>query len=99
MNRTLELRQKDRWAVILAGGEGKRLRSYIHRIAGRECPKQYFPIVGTTTLLEQTLARVRLRLAPERTLAVVNGAHKGFYSAISNKRSDLELLIQPENRG
>jgi mannose-1-phosphate guanylyltransferase len=99
MNRTLELRQKDRWAVILAGGEGRRLRSYIHRIAGRECPKQYFPIVGTTTLLEQTLVRVRRRLAPERTLAVVNNAHKDFYTAISNKWSGLKLLIQPENRG
>jgi mannose-1-phosphate guanylyltransferase len=99
MNRPLELGQKDRWAVILAAGEGKRLRSYIHRIAGRECPKQYFPIVGTTTLLEQTLARVSLRLAPERTLAVVNHAHQGFYTAISNTRPELELLIQPGDLG
>ena len=99
MNRALELGQKDRWAVILAAGEGKRLRSYIHRIAGRECPKQYFPIVGTTTLLEQTLARVSLRVAPERTLAVVNRAHQGFYSAISNTRPDLGLLIQPDDLG
>ncbi len=99
MNRPLKLGEKDRWAVILAGGEGTRLRSYIHRIAGRECPKQYFPIIGTTTLLEQTLARVSLRLAAERTLVVVNRAHQGFYSAISNTRPDLELLIQPDNLG
>jgi mannose-1-phosphate guanylyltransferase len=99
MKSSVELRQKDRWAVILAAGEGKRLRSYIHRIAGRECPKQYFPIVGTTTLLEQTLARVSLRLPPERTLAVVNRAHKAFYSAISNARPELELLIQPHDLG
>jgi mannose-1-phosphate guanylyltransferase len=99
MKRPLEFGQKDRWAVILAAGEGKRLRSYIHRIAGRECPKQYFPIVGTTTLLEQTLVRVSLRLAPERTLAVVNHAHQGFYSAISNTRPELELLIQPDDLG
>lgn len=99
MSRPLKLGHKDRWAVILAGGEGNRLRSYIHRIAGRECPKQYFPIVGTTTLLEQTLARVWLRLAPERTLAVVNRAHQGFYSAILNARPELELLIQPDDLG
>jgi mannose-1-phosphate guanylyltransferase len=99
MNSALELGQKDRWAVILAAGEGKRLRSYIHRIAGRECPKQYFPIVGTTTLLEQTLARVSLRLAPQRTLAVVNQTHHGFYSAIANTRPELELLIQPDDLG
>jgi mannose-1-phosphate guanylyltransferase len=75
------------------------LRSYIHRVAGRECPKQYFPIVGTTTLLEQTLARISLRVAPERTLAVVNQKHQGFYSGISNARPELELLIQPDNLG
>ena len=99
MKSSVELGQKDRWAMILAGGEGKRLRSYIHRIAGRECPKQYFPIVGTTTLLEQTLARVSLRLAPERTLAVVNHAHQRFYSAISKTQPELELLIQPHSLG
>ena len=99
MTRSLELGRKDRWAVILAGGDGTRLRSFIHRITGRECPKQYYPIVGTTTLLEQTLARVWLRLAPERTLAVVNRAHQGFYSAISKIRPELELLIQPTNHG
>ena len=99
MNRPLELGRKDRWAVILAGGEGTRLRSYIHRITGRECPKQYYPVVGTTTLLEQTLARVWLRLAPERTRAVVNHAHQGFYSAISKIWPELELLIQPTNHG
>ena len=99
MSSPLALGRKDRWAVILAGGEGKRLRSYIHRIAGSECPKQYFPIVGTTTLLEQTLARVSLRLAPEQTLVVVNRAHQVFYSAISNTRPELELLIQPHCLG
>src|SRR5579862_5170025 len=99
MNRPLALGQKDRWAGILAAGEGTRLRSYIHRISGRECPKQYFPIVGTTTLLEQTLARVSLRMAPVRTLAVVNQTHEGFYSAISSMRAGLELLIQPDDLG
>lgn len=99
MKRSLGFRHKDRWAVILAGGEGKRLRSYIRRVAGRECPKQFYPILGTTTLLEQTFARVWLRLAPERTLTVVNHAHEGFYSAISNIRLVPELLVQPDNLG
>ena len=99
MKGLLGLRHKDRWAVILAGGDGQRLRSYIHRIAGRECPKQFFRILGTTTLLEQTLARVRLRFAPERTLTAVNHAHERFYSAISKTPSELELLVQPDNLG
>jgi hypothetical protein len=72
----------------------RELRSYIHRISGRECPKQYFPIVGTTSLLEQTLARVSLRLAPQRTLAVVNQTHQGFYSAIGDV---LAKILFPED--
>jgi mannose-1-phosphate guanylyltransferase len=99
MNTSLGLGQKDRWAVILAGGEGNRLRSYIHRIAGRECPKQFFPVLGTGTLLEQTLARVSLRMAPERTLTVVNHAHEEFYSAISNARPELNLVVQHDSLG
>src|SRR6266851_982673 len=99
MKRSLGLEKKDRWAVILAGGDGNRLRSYIHRITGRECPKQFSRIIGTSTLLEQTLARVWLRFAPERTLTAVNHAHERFYSAISKKPSELELLVQPDNLG
>jgi mannose-1-phosphate guanylyltransferase len=99
MNTSSGLGQNDRWAVVLAGGEGNRLRSYIHRIAGRECPKQFFPVLGTATLLEQTLARVSLRIAPERTLTVVNHAHEKFYSAISKVRPDLNLLVQHDNLG
>jgi mannose-1-phosphate guanylyltransferase len=99
MNRPSGLGQKDEWAVIMAGGEGKRMRSYIHRISGRECPKQFFPILGTKTLLEETLARVWLRLAPKRTLTVVNHAHQSFYSAFSNTQPVLKLLVQPDNLG
>jgi mannose-1-phosphate guanylyltransferase len=99
MNTSSGLGQNDRWAVILAGGEENRLRSYIHRIAGRECPKQFFPVLGTATLLEQTLARVSLRMAPERTLTMVNRAHEEFYSAISNARPELNLLVQHDNLG
>ena len=99
MKRSLGLGHKSRWAVILAEGDGRRLRSYIHRIAGRECPKQFFRILGRGTLLKQTLARVRLRFAPERTLTVVNHAHEGFYSAISSIRLVPELLVQPDNLG
>ena len=38
--------RSDRSAIILAGGEGMRLRSLTRRIAGDERPKQFCPFVG-----------------------------------------------------
>jgi hypothetical protein len=59
------------WAVILAGGDGTRLKSLSRRITGDERPKQFCPVFGDTTLVEETQRRVAIELAKERTLFVV----------------------------
>jgi mannose-1-phosphate guanylyltransferase len=56
------------WAVILAGGDGTRLKSLTRKIAGDERPKQFCSVLGTGTLLEETRHRAALELAGERTL-------------------------------
>ena len=55
-------------AVILAGGRGTRFwpRSRTHT------PKQLLNIVGKETMLEQTVARLRPLIPPERTWTVTN---------------------------
>jgi len=52
--------QNDHWAVILAGGEGTRLRSMTRTIAGDDRPKQFCPLVDERTLLEQTRQRINV---------------------------------------
>jgi mannose-1-phosphate guanylyltransferase len=47
------------WAVILAGGDGVRLRSSTRRIAGDDRPKQFCALVG-----ERVLATRRRAQAP-----------------------------------
>jgi hypothetical protein len=64
--------QDNEWVVILAGGDGTRLKSLTRRIAGDERPKQFCPVLGGATLLEETQRRAALELARERTLYVVN---------------------------
>ncbi|HZD41773.1 MAG TPA: sugar phosphate nucleotidyltransferase, partial [Terriglobales bacterium] len=59
---------KREWAVILAGGDGTRLKSLTRKIAGDERPKQFCPILGAPTLLEETQRRTALELARERTV-------------------------------
>jgi hypothetical protein len=50
------------WDVILAGGEGIRLRPLTRVICGDERPKQYVRLTGSRSLLQQTLDRAALRI-------------------------------------
>lgn len=87
------------WAVVLAGGEGVRLRPLTRRIAGDERPKQYVRLIGPRSLLRQTLDRVA-RLAPaERTVLVTQRRHAGYLGSEVSGASGLRILAQPEDRG
>lgn len=94
-----EAHRTDRWGVILAGGDGTRLRSLTRRIAGDERPKQFCPILGGETLLEQTRRRTALAVSPERTLLVLTQAHERFYRQLLPSVPASCAVIQPENRG
>src|SRR5499433_2417365 len=69
----------ERWAIILAGGDGARLQSMTRTITGDNRPKQFVPVIGGTTLLDQTRSRVALSVLPGRTLFVVTEKHRRFY--------------------
>jgi len=86
------------WAVILAGGDGSRLKSLTRKIAGDERPKQFCRILGGETLIEQTRRRAALELHQKRTLFVVNRRHETFYAPLLLKTS-AKLVVQPCNRG
>ncbi len=88
-----------RWGVILAGGEGSRLRSLTRRIAGDDRPKQCCPVLGDATLLDQTRARAGLAIPPERMLVVVSQTHARFFAPGLAAVSPRALVLQPENRG
>jgi mannose-1-phosphate guanylyltransferase len=86
-------------AVILAGGEGLRLSSFTQKLYGYHVPKQFCPLFGGKTLLEQTMRRVSLVVPRSQTITVLNRAHKRFYSQLLNATEYRNLLVQPENRG
>ena len=87
------------WAVILAGGDGTRLKSLTRHIAGDERPKQFCSVLGHGTLLEETRSRAALELAPARTLYVVNRAHENYYAPTLLGQAAENLIVQPSNRG
>jgi mannose-1-phosphate guanylyltransferase len=91
--------KKGEWAVILAGGDGTRLRSLTRKIAGDERPKQFCSVLSRRTLLEETRSRVALEIARERTLYVVNRAHEPYYAPILRNEPASNFAVQPSNRG
>ncbi len=85
------------WSVVLAGGEGTRIRPAIQDWFGERRPKQYCTFVGTRSLLEHTLSRAR-RLVPDaRTLVVVDKSHANFAEAQLRSRPEIRPIIQPRN--
>src|SRR5437762_13991454 len=96
---TNDLRRSERWAVILAGGDGTRLQSMTRSITGDDRPKQFVPVIGGSTLLDQTRSRVALSVLPGRTLFVVTDKHRRFYQSLTKSVSPNLLLEQPANKG
>ncbi|MEO6390316.1 MAG: sugar phosphate nucleotidyltransferase [Pyrinomonadaceae bacterium] len=90
---------RDRWAVILAGGDGNRLRSMTRSIAGDDRPKQFCRLIGGRTLLDQTRARVARSVRPERTLLVVTEKHRRFFHPVAATLDKDLLVAQPESKG
>lgn len=92
-------RRNERWAVILAGGDGTRLRSMTRAISGDDRPKQFVPIIGGRTLLDQTRERVALCAPVQRTLLVLTETHRRFYEPLAKTSSRDLLVVQPINKG
>jgi mannose-1-phosphate guanylyltransferase len=87
------------WAVLLAGGDGIRLRDLTFRIVGDNRPKQFCPIVGPQSLLSQTRSRLNPVFASERQVFVVSRPHQSFYEAELADAEQSIVIAQPGNRG
>jgi mannose-1-phosphate guanylyltransferase len=92
--------ESHRWGVILAGGNGERLRRLTKFIAGDDRPKQFCPLLeGGRTLLEGTRERVAQAVDPQRTLYLLTAQHEAFYAKPLSDVAPSRLVVQPCNRG
>jgi len=68
-------------------------------ITGDNRPKQFVPVIGGSTLLNQTRRRVGLSIEPSRTSIVVTQKHRRFYESLADEIPPRLLLEQPANKG
>ena len=87
------------WAVLLAGGDGVRLRDLTRRIAGDARPKQFCRIIGGQSLLRQTRTRVAPLFLCDRQVFVLTRAHEKYYGEDLTDAPDSHVIEQPLNRG
>lgn len=87
------------WGIILAGGEGLRMRAFINRQTGGYSPKQYNTFTGTRSMLRHTVDRM-LRIAPDsRLVTVIGNGHRAYLSEPGNGYLPGLTIEQPENKG
>lgn len=89
-----------RCGIILAGGDGQRLRSFVHRIRGRALPKQYVNFIGERSMLEHTFHRAERLILPSRLFTVVSRDHLAYPEVRRQLagRPKGTVVLQPENR-
>ncbi|PYO18686.1 MAG: hypothetical protein DMD88_17160, partial [Candidatus Rokuibacteriota bacterium] len=85
--------------IILAGGNGERLRPLTRLLVGDDRPKPFCPVVGAETLLDQTRRRAATLVASDRTLIVVTREHEPFYGPALADLPARNVIAQPVGRG
>lgn len=87
------------WAIVLAGGEGIRLRDLARDEHGEPAPKQYCNFGGECTLLASALARAERLVPGERVVVSVLEPHRRWWDSALAGRPAGAAVSQPCSRG
>jgi mannose-1-phosphate guanylyltransferase len=87
------------WGVILAGGNGTRLKAVSRLVSGDNRPKQFCALFGGKSLLAGTRGRLAPAISPDQTIFAVVGDHERFYRSELADVDESRIVVQPANRG
>jgi mannose-1-phosphate guanylyltransferase len=87
------------WAVVLAAGEGTRLREITTTEAGEVVPKQFCSLQRETCLLEDAISRAQAVAMPQHICSVVADQHRRWWIKALKSLPSQNILVQPKNRG
>lgn len=90
--------EKNVWSIVLAGGEGERVKPFVLRWLGRHRPKQYCTFVGTRSMFEHTLDRATQVASPKQTVVVAARHHRSEMRDQLFAHLTRKVIEQPVNR-
>ena len=89
---------KHRWGIILAGGDGVRLRELTRLSSGDDRPKQFCALLGELTLLQHARRRAERSITADRILYSLTHAHRDYYLQDLGDRP-AQRIVQPSKEG
>jgi len=92
-------RSGNTWALVLAAGEGSRLRSLTTTANGQAVPKQFCSLQGHASLLQDAMQRGMAVSGLSRTCVVVAEQHRCWWEVPLYHLPEQNVIVQPENRG
>lgn len=87
------------WAIVLAGGQGTRLRGFSGRDGSPNLPKQFRRLDGGPSLLARTLERCARIVPPSRTVAVLAQDQRHWWEPEIGAIPPANRIVQPCDRG
>src|SRR5215510_12457139 len=85
------------WGIVLAAGEGTRVRAFLSDLCGGRGIKQFCAVQGQRTLVQATLDRVERLIARRRIMVVVSRHHREEVTQQLKKWPAENIIFQPEN--
>jgi mannose-1-phosphate guanylyltransferase len=96
-------RTAEDWAIVLAGGDGTRVRDLTRAPNGDSVPKQYCTFGGEKSLLRLALDRAASVVAPDHVITVVAEQHRPWWELELGRLDGgcpaENVVVQPANRG
>jgi mannose-1-phosphate guanylyltransferase len=87
------------WALVLAAGDGTRLRALTTDRHGVATPKQFCSLAGDDSLLTAAVRRAQTLVPEERVAIVVAADHRRWWRSQTAATPRALTIVQPCNRG
>jgi len=86
------------WGIVLAGGEGKRLREFLKTEYQQDSPKQFCAIIGKRSMLKHTIDRAATLIPEPHLLSVISRQHLLYAIEDIGFRDPKTVITVPMNR-
>lgn len=86
------------WAIVLAGGEGRRIQPFLRQWLGQDKPKQYCVLTGTRSMFQHTIDRISHLIPWEQIVVAAARAHQHELYTQVEARPVGTILLQPKDQ-